>query len=201
MKCILALLLLSAAVFAQNTASITGRVLDPSGAVVPVAKITLQGADGSGERETQTDAEGNYRYEALATGQYSVTAHVSGFTKEAATVRVAAGQRQKADIVLRAAAQAQQVTVTATRSVEAIAAVPGSVSVVDSSQLEQQMGLSRNIADTLGRLVPGMPPSSQAMSIYGQSIRGRNYAVLIDGVPQSTGRNVRAICKPLTPPR
>lgn len=190
MKIVFALLLLGATVLAQDTALIAGRVLDQSGAVVPAAMVTLRAAGANTSRETQANADGQYDYEALPAGEYTVSTQVPGFTSDPMTVRLAPGQRRTIDVVLRPASQLQQVTVTATRSVESIATVPGSVSVVEDNQLQQQMGVSRNVADTLGRLVPGLPPSSQAMSVYGQGLRGRNYAVLIDGVPQSTSRNV-----------
>jgi len=190
MRFLCTLTLLSTALFAQNTASIDGRVIDPTGAVVPGATITVRSSGVSHTREMQTNSEGTYRFQSLPPAEYTISAYVTGFQSEAVAVRIAAGEQRKFDALIRPASQAQQVTVTATRSVESIASVPGSVSVVEDKQFHQQMGLSRNIADTLGKLVPGLPPSSQAMSVYGQTMRGRNYAVLIDGVPQSTSRNV-----------
>lgn len=184
------LVLFSTVVFAQNTASLSGRVLDSTGAVLPGAKVTLRGSTINGGRETATNADGTYGIEALPAGSYVVSAELAGFAPSSVSVTLGTGQQRTVDAVLQPVLQAQQVTVTATRSVESIAAVPGSVAVVDESQLQQQAGLSRNLADALGRLIPGLPPSSQAMSIYGQTMRGRNYAVLIDGVPQSTSRNV-----------
>lgn len=185
---IFALMLLSVSALAQHRAALRGRVLDPTGAVISGARVTVRGA--AGERETYAAADGTFGLESLPAGQYTVSAQVTGFSGEPSTLMLAQDEERTVNLLLRPAPQAQQVTVTATRSVESIAAVPGSVTVVGEKQINQQMGLSRNIADTLGRLVPGLPPSSQAMSIYGQTMRGRNYAVLIDGVPQATSRNV-----------
>ena len=190
MKIICALALFTLLSFAQDSASLSGRVIDPGGGVVPGATIVVRNVGTGAAREIQTGADGTYRVDSLPAGQYTIQAEVVGFEADLITVRLASGDRKSFDPLIRPASQAQQITVTATRSVEAIAAVPGSVSVVDANQLQQQIGVSRNIADTLGRLIPGLPPSSQAMSIYGQTMRGRNYAVLIDGVPQSTTRNV-----------
>ena len=190
MRLATAMALLAFTLPAQDTASIRGRVLDPTGAVVPGATVTLRDETPGNLREVQTGAEGAFRFDSLPPGRYTIAARVAGFHADDSTLRLAPGEDRQHDALIRPASQAHQVTVTATRSVEAIAAVPGSVSVVEDAQLQQQMGISRNLADTLGRLVPGLPPSSQAMSIYGQTMRGRNYAVLIDGVPQSTTRNV-----------
>lgn len=83
-----------------------------------------------------------------------------------------------------------EVAVTATRSQRSLAAIPGAVSVVTREQIEQQRYTSRGLVDMLAQLVPGIAPSTQSLSTFGQGIRGRNAQILIDGVPQSTGRNV-----------
>ena len=41
----------------------------------------------------------------------------------------------------------------------------------------------------MGREVPGLAPGNQSSSEFGQTLRGRNQLVLIDGVPQSSSRN------------
>lgn len=90
------------------------------------------------------------------------------------------------------AADGQQqinVTVTATRTEEETQDVPRSVSVITREQIEQQTNLTRNLQDIIGQTVPGLAPPTQSSSTFGQSIRGRNTQVLIDGVPQSTSRN------------
>lgn len=190
MKLICVMIFLGLTLTAQQTATLTGRVIDGTGAVIPAATVTVRSPVLAGEREAQTNEQGVYRIENLPPGTYSVGAQFKGFQDDGSDVSLAAGEHKTLDRMVRPSSQFQQTTVTATRSADTIAAIPGSVSVVDTAQLEQQMGVSRNIADALGRLVPGLPPSSQAMSIYGQTMRGRNYAVLIDGVPQSTSRNV-----------
>ena len=81
------------------------------------------------------------------------------------------------------------VVVSATRSAETIATIPGSVTVIERTEIERQQQVSKNLADMLGKLVPGFAPGSQTQTISGQTLRGRNVLVLIDGVPQTTTRN------------
>ncbi|ABA57919.1 TonB-dependent receptor [Nitrosococcus oceani] len=87
-------------------------------------------------------------------------------------------------------ARLEEVVVTATRSAESIAAIPGAVRVITRQQIEQQMNLSRDLGDMLGKLIPGMGVSSQTGSNEAQTLRGRKVLVLIDGVPQNTTRDV-----------
>lgn len=83
----------------------------------------------------------------------------------------------------------EEVEVTATRSERPLAGVPEAVTVITREAIEKQAILSRSLVDFLGKLVPGLAAGSQSLSNTGQTLRGRNVLVLIDGVPQSTLRN------------
>lgn len=91
-----------------------------------------------------------------------------------------------------------EIVVTATRTAERVTNVPRSITVVDSEELQQQVGQSRNIGESLANQVPGFAPPTQSTASYGQTLRGRDVSVLIDGVPQGTnlqsfGRDFRNI--------
>ncbi|MGE5659588.1 MAG: TonB-dependent receptor, partial [Actinomycetota bacterium] len=79
-----------------------------------------------------------------------------------------------------------EIVVTATRIAENVANVPRSITVIDSQELQQQIGSSRSIGEALANQVPGFAPPTQTVSTYGQTLRGRDVSVLIDGVPQTT---------------
>lgn len=61
-----------------------------------------------------------------------------------------------------------------------------SVTVVTEEELEVQRALTRNVADILAVTTPGFSPSNEAQTDFGQTLRGRTFLTLIDGVPQST---------------
>ncbi len=86
--------------------------------------------------------------------------------------------------------EAIDIVVTATRTEEQVTDVPRSVTVINREEIEQQTNLSRDLGEIIGKVVPGLAPPTQSLSTFGQSLRGRNTLVLIDGVPQSTSRNV-----------
>src|SRR5882672_5259745 len=80
-SCLLATLLSSAIVFAQMTVTgnITGTVTDPSGQVVPAAKVTLT-SDKTGEVRTATSNEsGNFNFAAVQPDTYSLRIEHGGF--------------------------------------------------------------------------------------------------------------------------
>ncbi|HEY9516447.1 MAG TPA: TonB-dependent receptor, partial [Gemmatimonadaceae bacterium] len=83
-----------------------------------------------------------------------------------------------------------QQVVTATRSAVSIAAVPGAVTVITRDQIEEQTRAAPRLGALFAQLVPGLGAATENLSNFGQNIRGRELLVLIDGVPQSTSRNV-----------
>lgn len=87
-------------------------------------------------------------------------------------------------------ARLPEISVTATRTTESIGTLSNSVTVVTREQIENQQAVSHDLGELLGKSVPGLAAGSQSLSNVGQTLRGRNVMVLIDGVPQSAIRNV-----------
>ena len=113
--CAIALILLSMlASFASAQTSggtLRGRVTDPSGAVVPQAKVTVTGADGKSS-EGLTNHEGTFEFRGLIPGAYTVKTIAKGFAEDdEADVKVTAGQTQELDIALQIAVEQQHVEV------------------------------------------------------------------------------------------
>jgi iron complex outermembrane recepter protein len=82
----------------------------------------------------------------------------------------------------------EPVVVTSTREVGGtpLSNVPGSVTVIEREELDRQASISNDLGDVIAKTVPGFSPSNEALSNFGQTLRGRNFLVLLDGVPQST---------------
>lgn len=64
-----------------------------------------------------------------------------------------------------------------------------SVSVVTEEDIRDKIDVNTQVGDILARSVPGMSPSTENMTDYGQTLRGRNFLTLIDGVPQTNTLN------------
>ncbi len=89
---ILAVLVYSVLVFAQNPAmmgTITGKVLDPSGAAIPGVRVTVTGA--GSPVVVFTNGSGTYTLR-LAPGTYAVKAELTGFASESDVVSVESGK-------------------------------------------------------------------------------------------------------------
>lgn len=78
-----------------------------------------------------------------------------------------------------------EVVVTATRNSKSVDKIPGAVSVISQKELEAQYLLADDPSAALATYIPGYAPSRQKMSSTGESLRGRNTLILLDGVPQT----------------
>jgi iron complex outermembrane receptor protein len=65
-------------------------------------------------------------------------------------------------------------------------ALPMTITVIDPQDLRQQLAITPDLGDAIGKLVPSFAPSTQKLSVRGQTLRGRNPLYMIDGVPQSS---------------
>jgi len=81
--CSLAVLLCLSSALGQNvTGSITGQLTDPSGAVIPGAKVIAENAATSVKTSTETNASGVYTIRFLPIGTYTVTIEAKGFATQ-----------------------------------------------------------------------------------------------------------------------
>jgi len=95
-------------------ASLHGHVADPTGALIPGAKITLANAMGVAVKSTTSNATGDFTVTGLAPGKYIVEAQMPGFALYTSpTFALAAGQSRRVDISMALQQAQQQVTVSA----------------------------------------------------------------------------------------
>src|SRR5947208_2029005 len=64
-----------------DTAALSGRVLDPSGAVLVAADVTVTNTDTGTSNQTKTNEAGVYSFSALRPGSYSLAVTARGFQR------------------------------------------------------------------------------------------------------------------------
>lgn len=108
----IALILFTVSASGQTTnGTARGRVVDEAGAVIVGADVSITGA-GNAERKTQTNQAGEFNFNNLPAGKYTVRVTSSGFALyENAEVVVAAGRSIELDVALSVAAAEAEVTV------------------------------------------------------------------------------------------
>jgi len=109
-----AFLFLVPGAWAQENATITGTVLDPSGAVVPNVTITLTNAATGQIRTAESNSSGIYIFPSLSVGRFSLSATSAGFEKYTKTdIAVNVDQTLREDVTLTVGGTGQTVTVQA----------------------------------------------------------------------------------------
>ena len=98
-----------------TTGNLRGVVADPTGAIIPGASIVLSG-NGKTARTT-SGGTGNYHFNGLPPGQYTIDTSIEGFTPyESKSVLIVAGTTKILNISMTIAAEQQQVHVSAESS-------------------------------------------------------------------------------------
>ncbi|PYT23942.1 MAG: TonB-dependent receptor, partial [Acidobacteria bacterium] len=96
-----------------NTADILGTVSDSEGAVVPNVKVTAQNIATNDTKTVMTSSTGDYVFNLMIPGQYTITAEAPSFKKSTVNLTVSAGDRARADIQLQVGDLDQVVEVVA----------------------------------------------------------------------------------------
>lgn len=187
-------LLLSVFVFVPGSAyaqtsrgTVTGTVTDPSGAVIEGAEVMLVNQSTNAARETQSNASGLYRFDAVDLGSYSLKVSKSGFrTSSLAGIDVQANRTLNLDVRLEIGTTAETVQVESSveqlQTTEAVRG--GNFQERSVSQLPLQGLDPINVL----LLLPGAQNArttqfsngSNNYSVNGQRARSNNF--MIDGV-------------------
>src|SRR5271169_6279568 len=96
-----------------NSASITGTVVDPVGAVVPKATVEIHNAVSGLSRSTTTDTSGNFSFVNVPYNPYHLSVSLDGFAPYAQDVDVRSSVTLNLKINLSLAGQSASVTVEA----------------------------------------------------------------------------------------
>jgi hypothetical protein len=180
------------ALSAQTTTSrIRGAVTDSSGALVPGAEVTILHEPTGLKRSVLSNESGQYAFEAVPLGPYTVTVSMQGFKKFSSPgndLRV--GEPMTVDVQLDPGAVTEEVTVSATgATVQTAEASLGAV--LDTKPIEDLPLNGRNPLHLMA-LLPGVAGhASQATSSSGtvtfsvNGDRGRGVYTTLDGIDVS----------------
>lgn len=102
------------ALFAQSPlGTVTGVGVDPSGAPIPNALVTLSNQDTGVKRDLETNQAGIYSFPNMPPGHYKLTANAKGFRAfETVPFQVAAFQTVRQDLRFEVAAASTEITIS-----------------------------------------------------------------------------------------
>jgi len=182
---ILALLFVfTSLVFGQaETGQITGKVTDPSGAIVPGAKVTITDVNTGASRTATTNGSGSYTVTNLKPSTYDVVVEGSGFAKFTRRVDVSVGSQNEVSAQMSVTGGGTTVEVTAEGGAAQVNTESQTLSsVVTGKEISELPTLTRNPYDlvaTAGNVESDPSGRGAGYAINGQ--RSASTDILLDG--------------------
>jgi outer membrane cobalamin receptor len=177
--CFACFLLFSATLYASVLGTVRGIVHDPSHRPVADSEVVLKAADSDFSKTTKTNTDGDFQFDAVPLGEYTVSVSKAGFNTQQQKLTVLSGAAPILHIEMQLASQTQTVTVTS----EAPPAQTESITpttLTTQLQIAQTPGASRaNSLAMITNYVPGSYYAHDQLHIRG----GHQTSWLIDGVP------------------
>jgi hypothetical protein len=190
---LLGALLLPAVLLAQNdTAVLSGRVLDATGLGVPGAQVRLTKRSTGATRETLSASDGVYRIELIEPGDYALRVAANGFkTQDYSAIHLQVAQSSQLNVTLAVGIVTEQVSVNETVSpLDSVSVAQGAVV---SEEKIKALPLNGRQFLQLAMLSPGVNSGGMAVQqnsvrqgeVGGLSVAGsrtNDSAYLLDGV-------------------
>lgn len=150
---------------------ISGRIVDPSGAVLPGVTVSATNKDTGVARTTNTSDSGDFSFPDLQLGTYAVEATLQGFQTVQTTVEVTVSRVSSVELKMGLSNVAETVQVSAS----ALLLDTVSTALSNVIQPKQVQDLPLNGRDFRGmmQLAPGVAGSS----VNGVRTRGNNYQI------------------------
>ncbi len=173
------MVLSSIAAFANVYGAIRGVVHDPQHRPVQDAMVMLKAKSSEWAKTTTTDANGEFQFNAVPLGDYSVAVASKGFAQTAQDVTVISGTVPVAHFQLQVASAQENVTVSAAQAVGPTDSFTP-ITLVNSLDIERTPGADRtNSLAMITDYTPGAYVTHDMLHMRG----GHQTTWLLDGIP------------------
>jgi hypothetical protein len=182
------ILLTSISGFGQFEAgSVLGTVKDPTGAIIPNARVEIKSLSTNATRDTVSNSTGEWTFVALQPGRYQVTIKQPGLRDEVRSFELAVGQRLQMDVDMAVGTASESVTVNA--SGEMLETSASDMSNVRTTQQVVDLPLNSRNFTQLVQLAPGVNSKGNGTnSTNGGYTAGRGTSgSVVNGNPSDVG--------------
>ncbi len=201
----MALFASSAVTYAQSSGTIRGSVLDPSGAVIAGANVTIQNPVSHYSQSTKSDSQGNFDFPNVPFNPYHLTATASGF--QAASQDVDVRSAIPTDVKLNLKLGEATTTVTVESSADLVENDPTTHTDVDRNLFDKLPleSASSSLSSLVTLASPGVSADSNGLfhglgdhaensfSIDGQPITDQQSKVFSNQLPSDAVQSMEVI--------
>ncbi|MFN7925830.1 MAG: carboxypeptidase-like regulatory domain-containing protein [Bryobacteraceae bacterium] len=167
MRLVAALLSVTALCLAQTgNGNIQGTIKDPSGAIVPKAKVTALHTSTNREFKTETNEVGFYLLPSVPGGAWQLSVELAGMETWKGTLTLVAGQSAVVDALLKPGTTTTAVTVAGDVTPLITTNSPTLATVIERERIEQLPLNGRYITNLLYMTTPGVE-SGSVPRVYG----------------------------------
>jgi hypothetical protein len=176
-------------------ATLSGTVLDSSGALIPGVDVTATNTATGVANAAVTNEGGTYRFPSLQPGAYEVKASLPGFRSQTFRLTLGTAQQISQNFTLQVGTVSTSVEVSVASDELLTTAAASVSSVLGAQQVVDLPLVGRNVMDLVTATMPGVVGDGQSSTTFaGVTTNGTaNIGISMDGVTMNTGRHTQGL--------
>lgn len=180
---LLSIILLYTQILLAQTGNLKGYIKDTNGEPISYATVKINPG-----KSIMAATDGSFSFSALNSSEYTLTVSAVGFQSQELQINLGEGISRELVVTLLPTKNSllNEVIITSRKKEQLKEEFTTAVTVVNSATMQELQAVNNNFSDILSSAVPGLGVSSGTSSNWGQTLRGRQILILVDGVSQST---------------
>ena len=172
---------------AQSYRAISGTLLDPSGAAIAKARVSLLAADDKPLAETTTDNAGSFRFDHVAPGKYSIAFQAEGFRETRVNVSLTTRHQTPIRVTMQIAVLSETVTVATGDSVPQVStenSANQNANTIDRNALDRVPVFDQDYITTMSRFLDDNATGTNGVTLVVNGIEANGPGVTPSAVQE-----------------
>ncbi|HET6177748.1 MAG TPA: TonB-dependent receptor [Candidatus Sulfotelmatobacter sp.] len=166
---------------------VSGTLLDPSGAAISKAQVTLAGPGMEAIAETATDAVGAFHLDNVPPGKYTLAFHAEGFRDTQITVTLTGKRFSPVRVVMQISVQTENVTVATGANVPVVSIEPSenqNANTIDRDALDRVPVFDQDYIATMSRFLDDNATGTNGVTLVVNGIEANGPGVTPSAVQE-----------------
>jgi hypothetical protein len=167
--------------------SLAGTLLDPSGAAIAQAQVSLLAAGDKTVAQTTTDSTGSFHFDNLAAGNYILEFHAEGFLDAVINTTLAARRQSPVRVTLQIAVPSETVTVATGISVPFVSTESSenqNANLIDRNALDRVPVFDQDYVTTMSRFLDDSATGTNGVTLVVNGIEANGPGVTPSAVQE-----------------